>query len=67
MRDCRGRLSSTMEENLRAYSVVSSINLRAHSSLALVVVVGAFSELLQTKGQYSMPVVYQAANAKGLR
>jgi len=56
-----------MEENLRACSVVSSIILRAHSSLVLVVVVGAFSELLQTKGQHSMPVVYQAANAKGWR
>lgn len=48
-------LSSALDENLRAYSVVSSIKLREHPDLAVVVGVGAFSELLQLKGHDSMP------------
>jgi len=48
-------LSSALDENLSAYSVVSSIKLRQHPDLAVVVGVGSFSELLQIKDHDSMP------------
>jgi len=48
-------LSSTLDESLRAYSVVTSIKLREHPDLAVVVGVGAFAELLPLKDHASMP------------